>query len=132
MRKVKLSLSNVSSKPSPAEVPVNSQLELVFTADNGYKLPATIQVSMGNKTLTAGSDYTYNQSTGKFTLAKVTGNVEIIVVAEPIQTPDPDPDPKPVTYTVTLPVVEGAILTAETGTTIKENYCCPVKLLQAK
>lgn len=121
MRKVKLSLSNVSSKPSPAEVPVNSQLELVFTADNGYKLPATIQVSMGNKTLTAGSDYTYNQSTGKFTLAKVTGNVEIIVVAEPIQTPDPDPDPKPVTYTVTLPVVEGAILTAETGTTIKEN-----------
>ena len=127
MRKVKLSLSNVSSKPSPAEVPVNSQLELVFTADNGYKLPATIQVSMGNKTLTAGSDYTYNQSTGKFTLAKVTGNVEIIVIAESIQTPDPDPDPepdpdpKPVTYTVTLPVVEGAILTAETGTTIEEN-----------
>ena len=119
MRKVKLSLSHVSSKPSPAEVPVNSQLELVFTADNGYKLPATIQVSMGNKTLTAGSDYTYNQSTGKFTLAKVTGNVEIIVVAEPIQTPDPDP--KPVTYTVTLPVVEGAEFPSETGTTIEEN-----------
>lgn len=125
MRKVALSLSHVSSKPSPAEVPVNSQLELVFTADNGYKLPATIKVSMGNKTLTAGSDYTYNQSTGKFTLAKVTGNVEIIVIAELMQTPDPDPDPdpdpKPVTYTVTLPVVEGAVLTSETGTTIKEN-----------
>ena len=127
MRKVKFSLSNVSSKPSPAEVPVNSQLELVFTADNGYKLPATIKVSMGNKTLTAGSDYTYNKSTGKFTLAKVTGNVEIIVIAELIQIPtpdpdpEPDPDPKPVTYTVTLPVVEGAVLTSETGTTIKEN-----------
>ncbi|WP_251966304.1 C10 family peptidase [Parabacteroides sp. AD58] len=127
MRKVKLSLSNVSSKPSPAEVPVNSQLELVFTADNGYKLPATIKVSMGNKTLTAGSDYTYNQSTGKFTLAKVTDNVDITVIAELIQTPtpdpdpEPDPDPKPVTYTVTLPVVEGAVLTSETGTTIKEN-----------
>lgn len=80
---------------------------------------------MGNKTLTAGSDYTYNQSTGKFILAKVTGNVEIIVIAELMQTPDPDPDPdpdpKPVTYTVTLPVVEGAVLTSETGTTIKEN-----------
>lgn len=127
MRKVKLSLSNVSSKPSPAEVPVNSQLELVFTADNGYKLPATIKVSMGNKTLTAGSDYTYNQSTGKFILAKVTDNVDITVIAELIQTPtpdpdpEPDPDPKPVTYTVTLPVVEGAVLTSETGTTIKEN-----------
>lgn len=127
MRKVKLSLSHVSSKPSPAEVPVNSQLELVFTADNGYKLPATIKVSMGNKTLTAGSDYTYNQSTGKFTLAKVTDNVDITVIAELIQTPtpdpdpEPDPDPKPVTYTVTLPVVEGAVLTSETGTTIKEN-----------
>lgn len=125
MRKVALSLSHVSSKPSPTEVPVNSQLELVFTANNGYKLPATIKVSMGNKTLTAGSDYTYNQSTGKFILAKVTGNVEIIVIAELMQTPDPDPDPdpdpKPVTYTVTLPVVEGAVLTSETGTTIKEN-----------
>ena len=127
MRKVKLSLSHVSSKPSPAEVPVNSQLELVFTADNGYKLPATIKVSMGNKTLTAGSDYTYNQSTGKFTLAKVTDNVDITVIAELIQTPtpdpdpEPDPDPKPVTYTVTLPVVEGAVLTSETGTTIEEN-----------
>lgn len=127
MRKVKLSLSHVSSKPSPAEVPVNSQLELVFTADNGYKLPATIKVSMGNKTLTAGSDYTYNQSTGKFILAKVTDNVDITVIAELIQTPtpdpdpEPDPDPKPVTYTVTLPVVEGAVLTSETGTTIKEN-----------
>lgn len=125
MRKVALSLSHVSSKPSPTEVPVNSQLELVFTANNGYKLPATIKVAMGNKTLTAGSDYTYNQSTGKFILAKVTGNVEIIVIAELMQTPDPDPDPdpdpKPVTYTVTLPVVEGAVLTSETGTTIKEN-----------
>lgn len=125
MRKVALSLSHVSSKPSPTEVPVNSQLELVFTANNGYKLPATIKVSMGNKTLTAGSDYTYNQSTGKFILAKVTGNVEIIVIAELMQTPDPDPDPdpdpKPVTYIVTLPVVEGTVLTSETGTTIKEN-----------
>lgn len=120
-RKVALSLSHVSSKPSPTEVPVNSQLELVFTADNGYKLPETIKVSMGNKTLTAGSDYTYNKSTGKFTLAKVTGNVEIIVIAELIQTPTPDPDPKPVTYTVTLPVIEGVVLTSETGTAIKEN-----------
>lgn len=120
-RKVALSLSHVSSKPSPTEVPVNSQLELVFTADNGYKLPETIKVSMGNKTLTAGSDYTYNKSTGKFTLAKVTGDVEIIVIAELIQTPTPDPDPKPVTYTVTLPVIEGVVLTSETGTAIKEN-----------
>ena len=120
-RKVALSLSHVSSKPSPTEVPVNSQLELVFTADNGYKLPETIKVSMGNKTLTADSDYTYNKSTGKFTLAKVTGNVEIIVIAELIQTPTPDPDPKPVTYTVTLPVIEGVVLTSETGTAIKEN-----------
>lgn len=121
MRKVALSLSHVSSKPSPTEVPVNSQLELVFTADNGYKLPETIKVSMGNKTLTADSDYTYNKSTGKFTLAKVTGNVEIIVIAELIQTPTPDPDPKPVIYTVTLPVIEGVVLTSETGTAIKEN-----------
>ena len=123
MRKVALSLSHVSSKPSPTEVPVNSQLELVFTADNGYKLPETIKVSMGNKTLTADSDYTYNKSTGKFTLAKVTGNVEIIVIADLIQTPTPtpDPDPKPVTYTVTLPVIEGVVLTSETGTAIKEN-----------
>ena len=73
--------------------------------------------------MTAGSDYTYNQSTGKFTLAKVTDNVEIIIIAESIQTPDPDPDPdpKPVTYTVTLPKVEGAEFPSETGTTIEEN-----------
>ena len=46
----------------------------VLSADEGYKLPATIIVKMGNTILTAGTDYTYNASTGKVIILGLEGS----------------------------------------------------------
>ncbi len=54
-----------------------------LTADTGYKLPNTIVVKVGGVTLTAGTDYTYNSTTGAISInaAKVTGAIEIVADA---------------------------------------------------
>lgn len=36
--------------------------------DSGKKLPETITITLGDKTLTAGTDYTYDKATGNFTI----------------------------------------------------------------
>ena len=58
--------------------------ELTFTlqALKGYKLPETITVTMGENVLAPEADYTYEQSTGVFSITKVTGNVSVAVVAD--------------------------------------------------
>ena len=123
---VVLSLMNLTSTPA-SFVPQdeNSKIELTLTPYDGYELPSYITVTMGGKKLTAGTDYTY--VSGKFTLEKISDLLIITAVGEEIYVPDPDPEPDPTpdpdseTYTVTLPVVEGAVITAQGSTTVEEG-----------
>ena len=116
-------LSNVTASPKPSVVLLNSGISTTFKPNDNYRLPSAITVVMSNKTLRAGTDYTYNKTTGKFELKKVTGPLVISVIAKEIPNPNPEPkpEPTPTTYRVTLPSVEGAIFTAETSTTVVEG-----------
>lgn len=53
-----------------------------LTAAEGYSLPASITVTVGDNTLTAGTDYTYDQTSGGLTIPKekTTGNITIQAV----------------------------------------------------
>lgn len=56
----------------------NNPLSVTITPDTHYGLPTSLtSVTMGGNTLVAGTDYTYNSSTGAFNIASVTGNVVI-------------------------------------------------------
>lgn len=54
-----------------------------LSANAGYKLPDSIEVKSGETTLTAGNDYTYDASTGKFILfaANAVGTVTVSATA---------------------------------------------------
>lgn len=47
------------------------------TLSGPYDFPETIVITMGGNTLTAGTDYTYDSSTGVITISKVTGSINI-------------------------------------------------------
>ena len=71
------SISNATLS-STAAVAENDPLNVTITPDSHYSLPTSLtSVTMGGNTLTAGSGYTYNSSTGAFSIASVTGNVVI-------------------------------------------------------
>jgi len=71
------SVSNATLSSS-ASVAENDPLNVTITPDSHYSLPTSLtSVTMGGNTLTAGSGYTYNSSTGAFSIASVTGNVVI-------------------------------------------------------
>ncbi len=55
-----------------------------ITVGQAYKLPESITVKVNGAILTVGTDYTYSSSTGELVLyaSKVTGNIEIIAIAE--------------------------------------------------
>ena len=121
---VVLTLSHLVSSPASFEpVAEGEPVALTLSAASGYELPASIQVTMGGTALTAGTDYTYNATTGAFKLESITGTLVITANGKLIPTPDPDPtpgpDPTPTTYTVTLPVVEGATIEAVGSTSVK-------------
>lgn len=48
-----------------------------LTAADGYALPDTITVTMGGTALAAGTGYTYDKATGKVTVYRVSGAVEV-------------------------------------------------------
>lgn len=58
-------------------------LNSTFTVNTtNFFLPSSIAVTMGGSTLTAGTDYTYNSSTGAFTFdVTITGNIVITATA---------------------------------------------------
>lgn len=70
---------------TPMEVPNTvahgDPLSFKLVPDEGYNLPEAIVVKMGGKTLAVTTDYTYNRANGTVSIAKVTGNVEVIAVA---------------------------------------------------
>ena len=76
-------LTNISPTSAfPANVTytgsTDHSLDRTLQAADGYVLPATITVTMGGSTLTAGTDYTYSSSTGAFAISKViTDNIVI-------------------------------------------------------
>ena len=49
----------------------------VNTSTSGYSLPSSITVTMNGQELTNGTEYTYNSSSGKVVINKVTGDITI-------------------------------------------------------
>ncbi|MBQ7632480.1 MAG: M6 family metalloprotease domain-containing protein [Paludibacteraceae bacterium] len=72
--------------PSDGQVDKNAALNLTITPDAGYTLSDADcwAVYMGDDELTLGSGFSYEESTGAFAIASVTGNVEILAVAKEI------------------------------------------------
>ena len=79
--------SNVANAGLPASFTytgaTTTALNSTFTVNTtNFFLPSSITVTMGGTPLTAGSDYTYNNSTGAFTFdVTVTGNIVITASA---------------------------------------------------
>ena len=65
------------SLSSTESIRQNTALSITVNADTGYDRPSSLTVTMGGNSLTAGSGYTYNSSTGAFNINSVTGNVVI-------------------------------------------------------
>lgn len=66
------------SLSSTANIREGNPLNINIVANAHCTLPTTlISVAMGGNTLTAGSEYTYNNENGAFSIASVTGNVVI-------------------------------------------------------
>jgi hypothetical protein len=57
-------LTNISSSGNLVAEPTE-RYRTILTADSGYTLPTSITVVMGSTTLTVGTDYTYDPSTGE-------------------------------------------------------------------
>lgn len=115
-------LSNLTSDPASFEPQAkDTEVELTLKPSSGYELPSAITVKMGEATLVAGTDYTYDKSTGKFSLEKITDRLLITANGYREPDPEPEPEPTPITYTVTLPVVEGATITAVGSTSVTEG-----------
>lgn len=119
---VVLNLANLTSDPASFEPQAeDTKIELTLKPSSGYELPSGVTVKMGDTPLAAGTDYTYDRSTGKFTLEKITSTLVITANGSRIPEPEPEPEPTPTTYTVTLPVVEGAVISASGSTTVTEG-----------
>ena len=65
------------SLSSTDSVKENNALNITVNADDKYSRPASLVVTMGGNSLSAGTGYTYDSSTGAFSIASVTGNVVI-------------------------------------------------------
>lgn len=69
--------------PDDGEITKGGALNLTITPNSGYSLTdaACWDVQMGGTSLTYGTDFTYNSGTNTFSIASVTGDVEIIMSA---------------------------------------------------
>lgn len=74
--------------PADGEVAINAALNVIITPNSGYTLndPSCWTVEMGGVELTYGSGFTYNASTGAFTIASLTDDVVIMAEAKQIFT----------------------------------------------
>ncbi len=53
----------------------------VSASSTWYSLPSSVEISMGGTTLSSGTDYTYDSSSGAITINKITGDVTITASA---------------------------------------------------
>lgn len=60
-----------------SKILTDDDLEFTLTAEDGYTLPDTITVTMGGTALAAGTGYTYDKTSGKVTVYRVSGAVEV-------------------------------------------------------
>lgn len=80
---VLLQLTNLTSTLETTSFSNNSPVAFVLNANSGYTLPATLTVTLGETALTAGEGYTYEPTTGQFSLAAITGTLSITGTADP-------------------------------------------------
>ncbi|MBR4960830.1 MAG: hypothetical protein IKY52_08030, partial [Clostridia bacterium] len=64
-----------------AKALTNDDFGFTLTAASGYGLPDSITVTMGGTALTSGAGYAYDKATGKVTVYRVSGALEITAVA---------------------------------------------------
>ena len=78
-RTVTFTLSGVTKSTGNASTLSGSQYTAKLTANTGYTLPSSITIKVGSTTLTSGTHYTYNSSTGSITVygTSVTDNMTI-------------------------------------------------------
>ena len=79
-------LSNITSSNTNASMNTNATFRTTLSPADGtimntYSLPGTITVTMGGTTLTAGTNYTYDSSTGDVEIPNVTGDIVITATA---------------------------------------------------
>ena len=103
------------------------------TVEEGNSFAFTVTVEEGynadNITVKANGITLQPDATGRYTIENIRSNMEVTVsgIVKETEPDKPDPDepdpdePDPVTYTVTLPVVEGATITATDATTVEEG-----------
>ena len=65
------------SLSSTDSVREDNELSITINANARYSRPASLDVTMGDDSLVANTDYQYNPSTGAFSIEHVTGNVTI-------------------------------------------------------
>lgn len=80
---VLLQLTNLTSTLETTSFSNNSPVAFVLNANSGYTLPATLTVTLGETALTAGEGYTYEPTTGNFSLTAITGTLTISGAAVP-------------------------------------------------
>lgn len=132
-----LNLTDLTSDPASFEpLQLDGEVKLTLKPMSGFILPNTISVIMGDDAL-ASTDYSYDANTGIFSLQKITETLVIVATGYK------EPEPTPTTYTITLPLLEGAILKAESSTivesgknfaftlTLKEGYSAPHLVVKA-
>lgn len=86
----------------------------------GYRLPASIVVTMGGTTLVAGTGYTYDSTNGRINIPAIAGDVVITANAEPIPA---------VTYTIKAGQMIGATSDIPSGgLSVNKNAECTIKL----
>ena len=120
---VALTATGIQSPDLPESIMQGKAFEVTLKAKEGYTLPATVSVKMGEKELTT-SEYAYDPQTGALKIAQVTGNLSITLKAVPN------------TYTLsveltncTADVTDGAEITHDQSLTIQlkadEDYSLP-------
>ena len=82
--KISANLTNLTANIS-ANAPGGYSYSTTFSATEGYTLPESINVTMGGKTLTAGTGYTYIPSSGVLTIPNVNG--DLVITAAGVETP---------------------------------------------
>ena len=78
---VTYSLTNVTKSSGATTVSHGSSYSAVLAGASGYSLPASITVKRGSTTLTSGTDYTYNSTTGAITIKASATTAALTVTA---------------------------------------------------
>lgn len=78
-RTVTYTLTNITATNQPSKAYDGIDLNTTLTAASSYTLPTSITVEVGSTTLTSGTDYTWNNATGKLNVKgnKIDCNVTI-------------------------------------------------------